>query len=84
LTTDELLLNPKTKKKKKKTKRSWRFGKKNTRSPEEGKRRGNAQESTDRWTQQEHQRIKPGREYGPMDKTITPEDKTRSSTKTAG
>jgi hypothetical protein len=81
LTTDELFLNPKTKKKKKKELEIWQ---ENTRSPEEGKRRGNAQESTDRWTQQEHQRIKSGGEYGPMDTTITPEDETGNSTQTAG
>jgi hypothetical protein len=82
LATDELILNLKTKQKNKKELEIWQ---ENTRSPEEGKRRGNAQEeSTDRWTQQEHQRIKPGGEYGPMDTTRTPEDETGSSTQTAG
>ncbi len=55
MATDELILYPKTKKNKKELE-IWQ---ENTRSPEEGKRRGNArEESTDRWTQQEHQRIK--------------------------
>ncbi len=68
--------------KQKKNKKELEIWQKNTRSPEEGKQRGNAQESTDRWTQQEYQRIKPGGEYGPLDATRTPEDKTQRRVRT--